>query len=844
MFEKAFAQLPAGRPDPNIPEDIVEIEVDVELDPSDSDLDDVFNLDLLDGVDSRLADSADVPFDANLAEFIPEGELSAIADQLNEFYHTDLESRREWEDTYKEGISLLGLKIESRSEPWEGACGVTHPLLAEAVVRFQAETIMETFPASGPVKTKVIGKASPEMEAAASRVREDMNHWLLDRMPEYRAEHERLLWGLPIAGTALKKLYFNPYEERPVAAYVPAEDFVISYGASDLTSAPRYAHRMRKTRNELRKLQVTGFYRDVELGEPAIGANVSDSVLEAKDDHTGTSSLGDDRYTVLEYHVDLDLESFPDEDEEGSATGIELPYVVHYLLDSDEILAVYRNWDEGDERKRKIVHFAKYSYIPGFGFYDFGLIHLVGGFAKGATSLLRQLVDAGSLSNLPGGLKSRGLRIKGDDSPIAPGEFRDVDVPSGSIRDNIMPLPYKEPSQVLFNLLSGIVSEGRRFAAIADVNVADMQPNTPVGSTLAILERTLKTMSAIQARVHAAMKVEFNILKSLVRDYMPTDYPYDPETGESTSKAQDYDSVEIIPVSDPNASTLSQRIAQYQAALQLAQTAPQLYDMAVLHRQMLEVLGIRNVEKILPTEEDIQRRDPVSENMEIVTGKPVKAFMDQDHESHIGVHMKFGEDPSVQKHLGNHPNAQALTAALASHIAEHVAFQYRRQIEFSLGVPLPHPDVPLAPDVEVEISRLSAAAADKVLNRNKLQMSQEQAQEQAQDPIVQMQMQEVQIKAQEVQRKAQKDQQDFQLEQEWLRLEQAKINVPPTPPKPPEPPDPVRIAEVQIKEQEVQRKTEKDAMDHFIEQERLRLEAIKVAMMGDKDSKARPERKK
>jgi hypothetical protein len=786
-------------------------------------------------VDQRLVPES-ASFDANLAEYLPDSELALIADQLNDYYHTDIASRSEWEDTYKEGISLLGLKIESRSEPWEGACGVTHPLLAEAVVRFQAETIMETFPASGPVKTKVIGKASKELEAAAARVRDDMNHWLLDRMPDYRAEHERLLWGLPIAGTALKKLYYNQYEERPVAAYVPAEDFIISYGASDLTSAPRYAHRMRKTRNEIRKMQVAGFYRDFELGDPSPGASYGDQVGDTKDEHMGVQNTEDDRYTVLEYHVDLDLESYPDEDDEGP-TGIELPYVVHYLLDTDEILAIYRNWDEDDPKKHKRIHFAKYSYIPGFGFYDFGLIHLVGGFAKGATSLLRQLVDAGSLSNLPGGLKSRGLRIKGDDAPIAPGEFRDVDVPSGAIRDNIMPLPYKEPSQVLFNLLTGIVQEGRRFAAIADVNVADLQPNTPVGSTLALLERTLKTMSAIQARVHAAMKVEFNLLKNLVRDFAPNDYPYDPETGESSSKQDDYDSVEIIPVSDPNASTLSQRIAQYQAALQLAQSAPQLYDMTTLHRQMLEVLGIRNVEKILPTEEDIPLRDPVSENMEIITGNPVKAFMEQDHESHIAVHTKFGEDPVMQKHLSLHPNAQGLTAALAAHIAEHVAFQYRRQIEFSLGVPLPHPDVPLLPDVEVEISRLSAAAADKVLNRNKLEISQQQAQEQAQDPIVQMQMQEVQIKQQEVQRKMQKDQMDFALEQERLKIEQARANVPQSAPTPPEPPDPIRMAEVQIKEQEVQRKVQKDQLDHFIEQERLRLEAIKVALEGKKEKK-------
>jgi len=804
----------------------------------------------IDGMEIDFSEDSGPEFDANLAELLDEEALAEVSDQLQDFYDTDLNSRADWEDTYKQGLELLGLRIEHRTEPWDGACGVTHPMLAEAAVRFQAETIMETFPATGPVKTKIIGRETREREEAAKRVKEDMNHWIVDKMPDYRAEHERLLWNLPLSGVAFKKVYKDIALNRPVAKFIAAEDFIAPYGYTDLETTPRYAHRLRYTANDIRRLQLSGFYRDVELGDPSVDKSHL-GIHEAKDKQTGMDGADDDRYTVLEYHVDLDLPGFEHE-QDGSPTGLELPYVVHYLLDTNEVLAIYRNWAEGDDRHVRRMHFVKYPYIPGFGFYDFGLIHLVGGYAKGSTSLLRQLVDAGTLSNLPGGLKTRGLRIKGDDAPIAPGEFRDVDVPSGSIRDNIMNLPYKEPSPVLASLLAAIVEEGRRFAAIADVNVADMQPNAPVGSTLALLERTLKPMSAIQARVHEAMRKEFKLLKEIIRTSTSTEYAYEPEYSGSYIKQSDYDMVEVLPVSDPNASTMSQRIAQYQAALQLAQTAPQLYDMGVLHRQMLEVLGIRNADKILPIEDDIMPTDPVTENMQLIRGKPLKAFMYQDHEAHIKVHMAFAEDPKVQELMGNHPQAQMMTAALAAHIAEHLAFQYRQQIEFSLGVPMHHPDQHLPEDVELEVSRLSAAAADKVLQRNKLEASQEQAQQQAQDPIIQLQMQDsqtkqadVQVKQAEVQRKMQKDQMDFALEQERLKIEQFKASMPQSvPPAPPPPPGPdpkvlmdaqtkqaelqikqsevqIKQSELQLKEAELQRKAKKDLMDYETNQAKL-----------------------
>jgi len=711
-------------------------------------------------------------FTANLAEFLDDSVLSGISQELQDFYETDLSSRKDWEDTYQNGLDLLGLKIEDRTEPWDGACGVTHPILAEAVVRFQSETIVETFPASGPVKAKIIGKVTKDKERAADRVRDDMNYYLTEKMNDYRPEHERLLWNLPIAGCALKKVYYDPSLQRPVALFIPAEDFIVSYGSTDLFSAARYAHRMKKTKNEVRKLQVAGFYRDVDLGEPT--QDVSD-IRKRKDEYSGMDAAKDDRYTILEYHVDLDIDGFEDTDKDGEQTGIAVPYVVHMDKGTSKILAIYRNWREEDPDKVKRVHFSKYSYIPGFGFYDFGLIHLVGGFAKGATSLLRQLVDAGTLSNLPGGLKSRGLRIKGDDTPISPGEYRDVDVPSGSIRDNIMPLPYKEPSMVLYQLLENIVAEGRRFAAVADVNVADMQPNAPVGSTLAVLERTLKTMSAIQARVHAAMKQEFKIIKELVREHAPAEYSYDADAPEGAKAKQvDYDIVEIIPVSDPNASTMSQRIAQYQAVLQLSQAAPQLYDLPLLHRQMVEALGVRNADKLVPSKDDMRPQDPVTENMGMLKGEPVKAFAYQDHEAHIATHMSLMNDPMVQQMMSKDPQAQAKAAAGMAHLAEHMAFAYRNKIEQQLGVPLPPLEDPLPEDIEVDLSRLIAQAAEKVLQNSQAMAQQQQAQQQAQDPVLQIQMQELQLKAQEQQRKQQKDQMDFAIEQERLKLDRER----------------------------------------------------------------------
>lgn len=731
----------------------------------------------IDGMEIELEPGGDSAgggeFGANLAEFMDDGALTGISSELTDAYDTDISARKDWEETYYEGISLLGLKMEERTEPWEGACGVNHPLLAEAVVKFQSETIMETFPAQGPVKTKIIGRVTRDKEDAADRVREDMNYYLTEKMTDYRPEHERLLWNLPIAGCALKKVYQDPFNKRPVALFIPAEDFIVPYGATDLASAPRYAHRMKKTKNEMRKLQVAGFYRDVELGDPTPD---TDDIRKRKDEYSGMDASKDDRFTVLEYHVDLDIEGFEDVDKCGEFTGIALPYVVHMEKGSGKVLAIYRNWREDDDTKQKRVHFSKYGYIPGFGFYDFGLIHLVGGFAKGATSLLRQLVDAGTLSNLPGGLKARGLRIKGDDTPIAPGEWRDTDVPSGSIRDNIMPLPYKEPSMVLYQLLENIVGEGRRFAAVADINVADMQPNAPVGSTLAILERTLKTMSAIQARVHAAMKQEFKILKELVREHAPETYSYDVDAPEGAkAKQTDYDIVDIIPVSDPNASTMSQRIAQYQSVLQLSQTAPNLYDLPLLHRQMVEALGVRNADKLVPNKEDIKPMDPVTENMAVLKGDPIKAFMYQDHEAHIAVHMAFAQDPKLQQLMQNDPGAQAKMAVGAAHLSEHIAFAYRAQIEQQLGVALPPPEDHLPEDIEVDLSRLVAQAAQKLLQKDQAEAQQQQAQQQMQDPIIQMQMQELQIKGQEQQRKTQKDQMDFTIEQERLKIERERI---------------------------------------------------------------------
>ena len=705
-------------------------------------------------------------FNANLAEDLDEGALTELSGDLIGEYDADINSRKDWLTTYVDGLELLGLKVEDRTEPWPGACNVYHPLMTEALVKFQAETMMETFPAAGPVKTQIIGKQTREKEDAAERVKDDMNYQLTDMMPEYRPEHERMLWGLGLAGNAFKKVYFDPSLDRQVSMYVPAEDMVIPYGASSLQTAERVTHVMRKTKNELRKLQVAGFYRDVDLGEPFIDIDEAEKKIAEK---LGFNPSEDDRFKILEMHVNLDLENGDSED------GIALPYVVTIEKGSGTILSIRRNWNPDDDLKAKRQHFVHYGYIPGFGFYCFGLIHLIGAFAKSGTMILRQLVDAGTLANLPGGLKSRGLRIKGDDTPIAPGEWRDVDVPSGAVRDNILPLPYKEPSQVLNQLMNQIVEEGRRFASAADMKVSDMSANSPVGTTLAILERTLKVMSAVQARIHYAMKQEFKLLAGIIRDYTPKDYSYDPEVGDRKAKQSDYDCCQVIPVSDPNAATMSQKVVQYQAVMQMAQANPQIYDLPELNRQMLEVLGVKNIGKLIPTAEDQKPKDPVAENMAIMNGKPVKAFIYQDHEAHIKVHMGAMNDPKIAQLMAQNPKAQLIQAAALAHINEHIAFEYRKQIEEQAGVDLPAPDDQLPEDMEVEISRLAAKAADQLLQKNQAEVAQQQAQAQQQDPIVQMQQQELQLKAQEVQIKAQKTQADIQLDQAKLELEKAKI---------------------------------------------------------------------
>jgi len=716
-------------------------------------------------------------FDANLADYMDDRDLASIASDLIQDYETDKSSRKEWVDTYADGLKLLGLKYEERTEPWPGACGVFYPLLSEAAVRFQAESIMETFPASGPVKTQIVGALTKEKEDAAERVKDDMNYRLTEEMPEYRPEHEKMLWSLALAGSAFKKVYYDPSLGRPVSMFIPAEDIVVPFGASDLRSAPRITHIMRKTQNEVKKLQHAGFYRDVDLGEPS---TVLSEVEKRKAEEEGMSATMDDRYRILEMHVELDLPGFEDADKNGP-TGIALPYVVTIDESTNKILAIRRNWYEEDPLKLKRMHFVHYPYIPGFGFYGFGLIHLVGAFAKSGTSLIRQLVDAGTLSNLPGGLKSRGLRVKGDDTPIAPGEFRDVDVPSGSIRDNILPLPYKEPSQVLYQLLQTIVQEGRRFAATADMQISDLSANTPVGTTLAVLERTLKVMSAVQARLHYSMRQEFKLLAAIIRDYAPTEYNYDVDApGGRMVKQADYDLVDVIPVSDPNATTLAQRVTQYQAVLQLAAQDPQIYDKPELHKRMLEVLGIKNIDKLIPAAKAEQPRDPVSENMAILTMQPVKAFIYQDHEAHLAVHMAAIQDPMLRQQVQQNPQGGVMMAAAMAHVNEHMAFLYRKQIEQQLGVPLPPPDQPLPEDFEVEISRLAARGAQQLLQQHMAEAQQQQAQQQAQDPLIQMQQAELALKQQKEHREAQKDQDEIMLkakaQQDKVMLEQERIN--------------------------------------------------------------------
>jgi hypothetical protein len=712
-------------------------------------------------------------FSENLAEDMDDGQLAELAGDLIGEFEEDISARKDWMQTYVDGLDLLGMKIDDRTEPWPGACGIYHPMLSEALVKFQAETMMETFPAAGPIKTEIIGKETYEKKDAARRVQDDMNYQLTDVMVEYRPEHERMLWGLGLAGNAFKKVYYDPSLGRQTSMYVPAEDVVVPYGASSLEVTERVTHIMRKTPNEMAKLQAAGFYRDVELEDPV---NTMDEVEKAIAEKMGFRASTDDRYKLLEMQVDLVL---PDDKfaKEESEADIAVPYIVTIEKGTTTVLAIRRNWNPDDDLKKKRNHFVHYAYIPGFGFYAFGLIHLIGAFAKSGTSLIRQLVDAGTLSNLPGGFKTKGLRVKGDDTPIAPAEWRDVDVASGTMRDNIMPLPYKEPSQVLYSLLNTIVEEGRRFAGAADLQVSDMSANAPVGTTLAILERTLKTMSAVQARVHYSMKQEFRLLKGIIRDYTPDTYSYEPEEGSRKAKQSDYDMVTVIPVSDPNAATMAQKIVQYQAVLQLAQGAPQIYDMPYLHRQMLDVLGIKNAQKLVPLkdDEDMKPRDPVSENMDVINGKPVKAFIYQDHEAHITVHTTAMQDPKIAQLLGQNPSAQAMQAAMMAHINEHLAFGYRKQIEEQAGVPLPPPDAEMTPDVELQISRLVAAAAQQLLQKNQAEAQQQQNEQTAQDPIIQMQQQELEIKKGELELKKQKIAIDAAEKQDRIELEEKRL---------------------------------------------------------------------
>lgn len=762
-FDKALYQAPEGMSEEDMGGDI---EIEIEDPESVS----IGLGDLVIDIEPNKEVTDD--FDANLAEYMDESELQSLAGDLLSDFEDDIDARKDWMQTYVDGLELLGMKIEERSEPWEGACGVYHPLLSEALVKFQAETVMETFPAGGPVKTKIIGKETPAKKDAAERVQDDMNYQLTEVMVEYRPEHERMAWGLGLSGNAFKKVYFDPSLNRQVALFIPAEDVVVPYGASNLETANRMTHVMRKTKNELRRLMVAGFYKDIDLPEPQ---NTLDDVEKKIAERMGFRATSDDRYKLLEMQVYLDLPGYEDKDEKGKDTGIGLPYIVTIEKTSQEILAIRRNWHPEDETCQKRNHFVHYPYIPGFGFYAFGLIHLIGAFAKSGTSIIRQLVDAGTLSNLPGGLKTKGMRVKGDDTPISPGEFRDVDVASGTIRDNILPLPYKEPSQVLLALMNQIVDEGRRFAGAADLKIADMSANSPVGTTLAILERTLKVMSAVQARVHYAMKQELKLLKEIIADYTPEEYEYQPVEGSRRAKKSDYDQVDVIPVSDPNAATMAQKVVQYQAVMQMAQANPQIYDLVELNRQMLEVLGIKNIGKLVPSAEDFKPKDPVQENMNILNGKPVKAFIYQDHQAHIQVHQSAMQDPKIMQIVGQNPKAQMIQAAMMAHINEHVAFEYRKQIEEQLGIPLPEMDKELPKDMEVEISRMMALAAQKLLSKDQAEAAQKQAQQAAQDPIVQMQQQELMLKQKEVEIKEKKLAMDAAAEADRIELEKARI---------------------------------------------------------------------
>ena len=710
----------------------------------------------------------DVPFDANLADFMDEGELQKIAGELVELIEADISSRRDWVETYVKGLEVLGMRYEERTEPWDGACGVFSTLLTEAAVRFQSETIIETFPAAGPVKTEIVGAIDRMKEEAAERVRDDMNWRLTEQMPEYRTEHERMLFNLGLAGCAFKKVYFDTAKNRQVSMFIPAEDVILPWGCSGIRDAERATHVLRKSENDLKRLQVSGFYRDVELGEPV---TFFSDIEKKKAEDQGYTLTEDNRFQLFEVQVEYDLPGFENKD------GLALPYIITIDRGTNKVLAIYRNWEQDSKTHLKRDHFVQYDYITGFGAYGIGYIHLIGGYARAGTSIIRQLVDAGTLSNLPGGLKARGLRIKGDDTPIAPGEFRDVDVPSGSVRDNIMPLPYKEPSQVLAGLLERITSEARRLGSIADMDVSDMGANAPVGTTLALLERQLKTMSAVQARVHYAMKQEFKLLKGIIRDHAPDAYDFQPASGSRMALKKDYDMVDVIPVSDPNSSTMAQRIMQYQAIIQLSAQAPQIYDLPQLHRQMIEVLGVKNADKLVPIEDDMKPRDPVAENMDILNMKPVKAFQYQDHAAHIQVHMSAMQDPELMKLMGQNPQAQAMMAAAMAHIAEHTAYAYRQRIEQQMGVTLPPEGEKLPPQVELALSSMMAQAAQQVLAENQAKAAQEQAQQMQQDPVVQMQQQELQIKAKELELKEKKLAIDAATKADELELKEKQMQI-------------------------------------------------------------------
>lgn len=758
-IDKALFQQPQGIGELAQDEEPIEIEI---VDPEEVNIH-AGELDIHIGKDEE-GDT----FDENLADVLDEDDIMSMASELAGDIEQDKNSRKDWEKAYTEGLKLLGLQYEERTEPWNGASGVFHPMITEAVVRFQSETITETFPAQGPVRTKILGKETQEKQEAAVRVQEDMNYELTEVMREFRPEHERMLWSLPATGSAFKKVYYDPNIGRQVSIFIPAEDIILPYGTTDLDTCYRLTHVMRKTKNEIVKLQQAGFYRDIELPDPT---KEQDNVKKAKDKETGFSDLNDDRYTLYECHVDLVLKGDEHKDDDGEPTGITKPYVVTLIKGSNDVLAIRRNWEQEDPLEIKRQHFVHYQYIPGFGAYGFGLFHLIGGYAKSATSLMRQLIDAGTLSNLPGGLKSRGMRIKGDDTPIAPGEWRDVDIGSGALRDSILPLPYKEPSMVLAGLMDKIVEEGRRFAATADMKVSDMSAQAPVGTTLALLERQLKVMSAVQARLHYTFKQELRLLAAIIRDYTDPDYDYDPIDAPRKAKAADYDHVDIIPVSDPNAATMSQRVVQYQAVIQMAQMAPDIYDLPQLHRQMLSVLGIKDADKLVPLPDDQKPKDPVSENMAALRMEPLKAFFYQDHQSHIQVHMMAMQDPIVMELVGQNPKAPQIQAAMMAHVAEHVGFAYRQKIEQQLGMPLPPEDEKLPPEIETQLSGMMAQAAQQVLQQSQAMAAQKQAQQQQQDPLIQMQQQELQIKQQELQLKAQEIQGKLAIENKRLEVD-------------------------------------------------------------------------